>query len=103
MARYSIRFLTPARRALRRLPPSAHDRVSVAIDQLRDDPRPHGVKQLVNQRERVYRIRVSDYRILYEVHDDEVLVIVVDVAKRDDAYRFREHEEPYHLETAASA
>lgn len=53
--------------------------------------------------ERTYRIRVSEYRVLYEIHDQAVLVRVVRVAHRKDAYGLREHEEPYGLESAATA
>jgi mRNA interferase RelE/StbE len=101
--RYRVEILAAARRTLRRLQPLTRGRLSDAIEELADDPRPHGMKQLVGYAQRTYRIRVSGYRVLYEVHDDEMLIIVVSVAKRDDAYRVREEEAPYRVEAPAEA
>jgi mRNA interferase RelE/StbE len=73
------------------------------VARLGDDPRPRNSRVVVGWSERTYRVRVGEYRVLYEIHDDEVVVLVVRVAHRKDAYGLREHEEPYHLETAARA
>jgi mRNA interferase RelE/StbE len=51
--------------------------------------------------ERTYRIRVSQYRVLYEIHDDDVLILIVRVPHRKDAYQLREDEAPYHVEATA--
>ena len=102
MARYTVRFAPRAERELGRLQPSIRNRVTRAAAQLADDPRPRDSRVVAGWSERTYRIRVGQYRVLYEIHDDEVLVLVVRVAHRKDAYELREHEEPYHLEAAAS-
>lgn len=61
-------------------------RLVAAIDGLALNPRPGGVKKLKGF-ERRYRIRVGDYRILYEVRDGMLLVLVLDVGDRKDIYR----------------
>lgn len=56
-----------------------------AISNLASNPRPHGYKKLKG--EDAYRIRISDYRIIYEINDDVILVTVVSVGHRKDIYR----------------
>jgi mRNA interferase RelE/StbE len=61
-------------------------RVDARIRALADDPRPPGVKKLEGVRD-LYRLRAGDYRILYQVEDARLVVIVVDVGNRRDIYR----------------
>jgi len=61
-------------------------RLKPKIDALAKNPRPHGVKKLQGYENR-YRIWVGDYRVLYEIHDNILLVLVVDVGKRGGIYR----------------
>nr|WP_198428762.1 type II toxin-antitoxin system RelE/ParE family toxin [Nocardia bovistercoris] len=56
-----------------------------AIIDLTGDPRPRGAKKLVGQSD--WRIRIGQYRIVYEIDDDEQVVTIMTVAKRSDAYR----------------
>jgi mRNA interferase RelE/StbE len=60
-------------------------RIARAIAALADDPRPPGAK-LLSGPDRRWRIRVSDYRILYRIDDDSLVVVVVRVRHRKDAY-----------------
>ena len=53
---------------------------------MRENPRPHGVKKLV-EAEGLYRARVGDYRILYAVEDQLLLLIVLTVGHRKDIYK----------------
>jgi mRNA interferase RelE/StbE len=79
--------LTPrALRDLKKLPAQARERLQPTIEALASDPRPAGVVKLEGEQD-VYRVRVGDYRILYEVHDSVLLVIVVKVGNRRDVYR----------------
>lgn len=55
------------------------------IGELAESPRPHGHKKLKGH-DGLYRIRVGDYRVIYEIRDQELLVLVVRVADRKDAY-----------------
>jgi mRNA interferase RelE/StbE len=61
-------------------------RIASAIDGLGSVPRPPGCVKLAGENF-VWRIRLGDYRILYEVHDDHLVVIVIRIAKRSEAYR----------------
>jgi mRNA interferase RelE/StbE len=87
---YRIDFKPAAARDLERLPAAAAKRVARAIDRLGTDPRPRGVKELQGKAEHIfYRVRVGDYRVIYQVYDDRVLVLVVRIADRKDAYRLQ--------------
>ena len=59
-------------------------RLTEAMARLADNPRPVGVLKL--QGAERYRLRVGDYRVIYEIHDRILLVLVVDVADRKDIY-----------------
>ncbi len=61
-------------------------RIVTAILELAGDPRPPGCEKLAGQEDH-YRIRVGRYRVVYSVADDELVVLVVRVADRKDAYR----------------
>lgn len=86
MARYRIVFKPSAERAFLALPRDAQKRLDKRILALQDNPRPPGVKALARE-SGVYRLRVGDYRVLYEVLDDQVLVFVVAVGHRREVYR----------------
>jgi mRNA interferase RelE/StbE len=70
---------------LSRIAKPYQDRLAVAIRCLADDPRPHGVKKLSGKN--AWRIRVGDYRIIYEIKDSCLMILVVDIGHRNDIYR----------------
>ena len=79
-------FLKPsAEMDLRRLPTPTVQRVLPRIAALSGDPRPHGVVKLTGA-ERLYRIRLGDYRIVYEIEDEDGRVTVYYVRHRSQAY-----------------
>ncbi|MFC4755413.1 type II toxin-antitoxin system RelE family toxin [Dietzia aurantiaca] len=82
---YRVEFTSAAARQVRKLPRPARDRVLEAIEDLGDDPRPHGAKKLVGERT-AWRIRIGDYRVLYDVFDSELTVSVVRAAHRREVY-----------------
>ena len=84
---YSIEWTAPAARELRKLDRPVQRRIALAIAVLASDPRPSGSKPLVGHPPGVMRIRVGDYRVVYQVEDDRVLVTVVRVAHRREVYR----------------
>lgn len=83
---YTVIIERSAVRDLKRLPPSIRCRVDAHIRGLAREPRPQGVEKLSGS-ECSYRIRVGDYRILYEIHDDILHVLVVKIAHRREVYR----------------
>jgi mRNA interferase RelE/StbE len=86
-ARYQIEWTTPALRELRKLDRPVARRILAAVTKLAGTPRPVGSRALVGQPAGVMRLRVGDYRVIYQVEDDRVLVTVVRVAHRRDVYR----------------
>lgn len=87
---YRIRLAKRAERGLRRIlrgDPRGHQRVVAAIQSLADNPRPAGAVKLKDVEPPAWRVRVGDYRIVYEVHDEDLIVIVVNVAPRGEVYR----------------
>ncbi len=64
------------------------ERIDKAIDSLARNPRPPGCKKLPSSKyDNLYRIREGDWRILYAIHDNQILVIILDVRRRNQAYR----------------
>ena len=82
---YRIQFLPAASKQFKGFPSRVQVRLRTRIDALAEDPRPPGCVKLSGERG-IYRIRVGDYRVLYQVKDDEVVIIVVRVAQRKKAY-----------------
>ena len=85
---YRIEVTPAAVRQLRKLDPTARRRVQAAIELLADQPRPSGAKKLAGG-DGEWRVRTGDYRIVYEVHDDVLLVLVVAIGHRRDIYQRR--------------
>jgi mRNA interferase RelE/StbE len=83
---YSIIVLRPAARAIARLHPEVRTRVRQAIRTLAAEPRPVGCARLAAA-DNLYRVRVGDHRIVYEVRDGQLVVAVVRVGHRRDVYR----------------
>jgi mRNA interferase RelE/StbE len=82
---YRVELTAAAARQVRKLPRLARDRVLDAIEDLGDDPRPHGAKKLVGE-QTAWRIRIGDYRVIYDVFDSELTVTVVRAAHRREVY-----------------
>lgn len=85
---HSVELAPAAVRQLRKLDPSARRRVQGAIELLAGQPRPNGAKRLVGG-EGEWRVRTGDYRIVYEIHNQVMLVLVVGVGHRREIYRRR--------------
>lgn len=87
MERYKILFRKSVARDMRRISTRDLRRILAVIDALSDDPRPAGCERLSGQDR--HRLREGDYRIIYEIKDDEVIVVVVKNGHRKDVYRRR--------------
>lgn len=86
MSRYEITFARSARRELEALETRLVARVWARIQALADQPRPPGCRKLQGE-EGLWRIRVGDYRVLYEIKDARRVVDIAAVRHRRDAYR----------------
>jgi mRNA interferase RelE/StbE len=82
---YTVYVRPAAQKALRKLDPQIGKRLAPALRSLANEPRPVGAKALTGKPGWL-RIRVGDYRIVYEVHDDELIVHVIDIGHRRDIY-----------------
>lgn len=86
---YQIELLPAAARTLRKLPREAQRRIAPLIEALAKDPRPAGATALQGEPAGVLRVRVGDYRILYQVDDQDRRVLVVTLGHRREVYRRR--------------
>lgn len=84
--RYRIQVERQVERTLRRLPKDLLDRIRAAIRRLAAEPRPTGCKKLAGYAN-LYRIRLGDWRIVYAIEDDALLVLLLDISPRGGAYR----------------
>ena len=82
---YALSIRRGAQKNLLALSASEQERVIAAIRKLAHNPRPAGVKKLSGRE--AWRIRVGDYRVIYEINDNELTVLVVDVGHRREIYR----------------
>jgi len=85
MARYKVVVRKSVSRDLKGIASRDVNRILAAIKSLADDPRPPGAKKLSAQER--YRLSQGNYRVLYEIQDGDLIVCVVKVADRRDAYR----------------
>jgi mRNA interferase RelE/StbE len=83
---YAIQFKPAAVRQPEKLPRPIRNRVALKIDNLRDDPFPAGCKKLSGLPD-TWRIRVGDYRVIYQVQQGILLVLVLTVGHRREVYR----------------
>lgn len=81
---YSVIVSKAAERQLLRLPRDVQPRVRAAIDGLAANPRPPGSQKLSGVEQ--HRIRIGDYRVIYEIMDAELNVLVVRAGRRDSVY-----------------
>jgi mRNA interferase RelE/StbE len=86
--KYCVTLAPSAARQLRKLDPHARRRIQAAIELLSTEPRPPAATQLVGGGGE-WRVRTGDYRIVYEIRDGELLVLVLAVGRRRDVYRSR--------------
>ncbi|MFH0795310.1 MAG: type II toxin-antitoxin system RelE/ParE family toxin [bacterium] len=86
MKRYRVEFTPSARREFLKLSDAVVVRLAPRILALGKNPRPAGSKKLSVQ-EDIYRIRIGDYRVLYEIQDKVLVVLVVKVGHRREIYR----------------
>lgn len=85
MANYKIIIKSSAAKELKRLPKTDVRRIASKIQALSQEPRPKGCEKLSAQER--YRIRQGDYRIIYSIEDDQLIVYVVKIAQRGSVYK----------------
>jgi mRNA interferase RelE/StbE len=83
---YSIGFAKSVKKVLSKLPDDVVEKILDAIFKLADDARPSGCKKLESKRD-FYRIRVGNYRVIYDINDGELTILVVEIGHRKEIYK----------------
>lgn len=83
---YSVEFTKSTAKEFRKLPKEIQAGFAEKLNDLAADPFPHGVEKVTDTKD-CYRIRQGDYRLIYAVKDDLLVVIVLRVSNRKDVYR----------------
>lgn len=86
--RYTLTYRKSVKKELQKVPVGVRKALVKKILALADDPRPNGVTKLQGT-ENIYRLRQGDYRLIYTVYDDIVVVEVIKVGHRSDVYKKR--------------
>jgi mRNA interferase RelE/StbE len=81
---YKVQVERKAQKKLAIIPSPHYDNIKIAILNLAKEPRPRGYKKLKDRN--AFRIRVADYRIIYEIQDIVLIVQVIDLGHRKDIY-----------------
>lgn len=82
---YRIEYTSAAARQVKKLPHPIRGRIMDAVDGLAEDARPPGARKLVGERT-AWRIRVGDYRVIYDLVEQELTVTVVRASHRREVY-----------------
>jgi mRNA interferase RelE/StbE len=83
--KYRIEILRSAQKQLAKIDQVAQKRIINAVYELAENPRPTGCKKLSGRP--AWRIRVGEYRVIYEIHDNQLLVLIIAMGSRKDIYR----------------
>jgi mRNA interferase RelE/StbE len=83
---YTIEFSSTAERQFKKLSVQHQKRLTPKINALAENPRPSGMKKLEGEDD-LYRVRVGDYRIIYQIQDDKLIVLVVKIGDRKEIYK----------------
>jgi len=83
--KYEIKLKSSIKKQLKRIDKKQAERILVKIYLLAENPYPNGVEKLTGQK--AFRIRIGDYRVIYEVHNKQLLVQVIRAQHRKDVYK----------------
>ncbi len=83
--KYSVEILPRAVKQLEKLPPEVYPRIRNALVGLANEPRPSGCLKLRGREG--WRLRVGDYRVIYEIDDESRRIVVLDIGHRREIYR----------------
>lgn len=86
MVNYKIEISSTAEKSLKKIPKKDLAKIIESIQILSINPFPEGCRKLAGE-ERAYRIRQGDYRIIYEVEDKKLIILVLKIGHRRDIYR----------------
>ncbi len=81
---HTVEITTYAKKQFKQIGSEEQTKLTTAIRKLANDPRPHGYVKMKGRE--AYRVRVGDYRVIYEIHDQQLLILVVEMGHRRDIY-----------------
>ncbi len=85
MSNYAVEFTKSAQKELKKLPPQVSFRIVKAVDKLALDPRKGKVRPMVGVKS--WRLKVGDYRVVYDIQDKKLVILIIRVKHRKDVYR----------------
>ena len=85
---YQVEFTKKAAKQFEALPAEVKSRLQLKLEMLASNPRPSGVVKLEDT-DNQYRLRIGSYRIVYEVEDEILLILIIRVGHRRDVYKIR--------------
>lgn len=86
--KYQIQIPDKIKKVLKKIPEKDSKRIVESINFLIEDPRPNGCKKIKGTlKDTKYRIRCGNYRVVYSVKDDVLIILIVEVGHRKDVYR----------------
>lgn len=85
MTNYEVEFVKSAQKDLNKLPPQINLRISKAIYKLGADPRKGNARPMVATTS--WRLRVGDYRVVYDIFDNKLTILIIRIRHRKAAYR----------------
>jgi mRNA interferase RelE/StbE len=85
MSSYAIEFTKSAQKEISKFPPTDGARIARAVDKLSADPRKGNVRPMVGSKS--WRLRVSDYRVVYDIIDDKLIILIIRIRHRREVYR----------------
>lgn len=85
---YNVDVGPKASKFIRKQNQQIQQQIITKLRELEINPRPHGCKRLKGKHE-LYRVRTGDYRIIYTIKDNQLLVLVVQIGNRRDVYRLK--------------
>lgn len=83
---YAIEIKQSAQKELAKLPRNIADKIIKQIRALAEDPRPIGCKKLVDT-DFTYRIRINDYRVVYSLFDQQLVIQIIKIGHRKHIYK----------------
>ena len=86
MANYRVELSSSAEKALFKIPKKMILKITAALEALSYNPHPHGCKKLSGF-QNIYRVRIGDYRVIYEILEEIILVKVLKIGHRKEIYR----------------
>ncbi|MBN4066620.1 type II toxin-antitoxin system RelE/ParE family toxin [Simkania negevensis] len=87
--KYKVQFNKRYLKDLQKIPRADQRQIRESILSLADNPRPSGCKKLKGSKGFLYRVRWGDYRVVYTIQDDVLIVLVIAVGHRRDVYRYK--------------